>query len=34
MEIVSNCCGAPEWIEGTGICSDCKEHAEFDDIDE
>ena len=27
-EIVSNCCSAPEWIE-TGLCSDCKEHAEF-----
>ena len=27
-EIVSNCCGAPEFIE-TGLCSDCKEHADF-----
>lgn len=27
----SNCCGASEWMEGTEICSDCKEHASFDD---
>ena len=33
MEIVSNCCGAPPLWE-TDLCSDCKEHAEFDDIDE
>jgi hypothetical protein len=26
----SNCCGSPEWIEGTGICSFCGEHAEFE----
>jgi hypothetical protein len=30
----SDCCGAPEWIEGTGICNECKEHAEFEDIDD
>ena len=28
--ILSNCCGAPIWGE-TDICSDCKEHAEFED---
>lgn len=27
----SNCCGASEWMEGTDICSNCKEHAEFDE---
>lgn len=30
----SNCCGAFEWIEGTEICSACKEHAEFDNYSE
>lgn len=30
----SECCGASEWIEGTGICNQCKEHAEFYDLDE
>lgn len=30
----SDCCGAEEWIEGTGICGSCKEHAEFYDEDE
>ena len=34
MEIVSNCCGAPRWLDETDICSDCKEHADFIDIDE
>lgn len=28
VEIVSNCCSAPEWMY-TGMCSECKEHAEF-----
>ena len=29
----SNCCGAsPLWE--TDLCSECKEHAEFDDYDE
>lgn len=27
---ISNCCGAPPLWE-TDLCSDCKEHAEFDD---
>ena len=26
----SDCCGAPEWIDGTGICNLCGEHAEFE----
>ncbi len=25
----SNCCSASEWMPYSGICSDCKEHAEF-----
>ena len=25
----SDCCGAGEWIEDTGICGECKEHTEF-----
>mgnify|MGYP003636675571 FL=1 len=29
----SNCCGSPPWNE-TDLCSDCKEHAVFDDEDE
>ena len=28
----SDCCGANEWIEDTGICANCKEHAEFIEI--
>ena len=30
----SNCCGASEWLEDTGICGACMEHADFDDEDE
>ena len=30
----SDCCSASEWIEGTGICSECKEHAEFIEIED
>ena len=30
----SNCCGASEWMEDTGICGNCKEHSEFTDEDE
>ena len=26
----SNCCGETEWME-TGLCSQCKEHADFYD---
>jgi hypothetical protein len=29
----SECCGASEWLEDTGICSECKEHCEFIDDD-
>ena len=29
----SNCCGADRWYE-TDICSACKEHADFTDLDE
>lgn len=29
----SNCCGADNWL-GTGLCSDCKEHAEFSECEE
>ncbi len=30
----SNCCGASEWLEDTGICGACMEHADFDYEDE
>jgi hypothetical protein len=30
----SECCGSYEWIEGTGICGQCKEHAEFIEIED
>lgn len=30
----SECCGAFEWIDGTGICNECREHAEFIDFEE
>jgi len=29
MEESSNCCGASRWFD-TDICSDCKEHADFE----
>ena len=29
----SDCCGAEEW-NGTGLCSECKEHADFNEIEE
>ena len=29
----SNCCGAGNWLE-SGICEQCKEHAEFSDWEE
>lgn len=28
-ELLSDCCGAPEWQDETGICNECREHAEF-----
>lgn len=31
MSLISDCCGAPEWIEDTGICDACKEHADFEE---
>jgi hypothetical protein len=31
MSLESNCCGASEWLEDTGICAQCLEHADFDD---
>ena len=30
----SDCCGASEWIENTGICGECKEHADFIEIED
>ncbi len=27
--MVSECCGATEWVEGTNVCGDCKEWSEF-----
>ncbi len=33
MEKQSNCCGASAWFE-TDICSDCREHADFEMIEE
>ena len=30
----SECCGAAEWIEGTGICKNCGEHAKFIEIED
>ena len=29
----SDCCGASEWIDGTGICNECREHAEFNETE-
>ena len=29
----SNCCGAGNWLE-SGICEQCKEHADFSDWEE
>jgi hypothetical protein len=30
----SDCCGASEWMEDTGICGDCKEHADFNEVEQ
>jgi hypothetical protein len=30
----SDCCGASEWMPDTGICGDCKEHADWNDEEE
>jgi len=32
LELHSNCCGARAWFE-TDICSDCKEHADFEIVE-
>ena len=29
----SDCCGASEWIEDTVICGECKEHADWNEIE-
>ena len=29
--LLSECCGSPPWFE-TGLCSSCREHADFIDI--
>lgn len=29
--MISDCCGASEWLEDTGICSACMEHADWND---
>ena len=31
--MISNCCNAEDW-NGTGLCSDCKEHADFEEWEE
>lgn len=33
-EWVSNCCSAPEWLDESGICSQCKEHSDFINLTE
>jgi hypothetical protein len=33
METLSDCCSAEEWYE-TGLCSECKEHADFNEEEE
>lgn len=32
--IESDCCGASEWLEDTGICGVCGEHADFNEIED
>lgn len=27
----SDCCGASEWLGDTGICSECMEHADWNE---
>lgn len=29
----SNCCGASNWLD-TGLCEQCKEHADFSECEE
>lgn len=33
MYLESNCCGSPPWNE-TDLCSDCKEHADFELVED
>lgn len=30
----SDCCGASEWMEDTGICGACGEHADWNDVED
>ena len=30
----SNCCGASDWMDNTGICSACMEHADWNETEE
>lgn len=32
--IESDCCGSSEWLEDTGICGACGEHADFNEIED
>lgn len=34
MSLVSDCCGAVEWLDDTNICGECKEWSEFYDDEE
>ena len=34
MEELSNCCGANRWYDESDICSECKEHACFEEEEE
>jgi hypothetical protein len=34
IKMESDCCGASEWIEDTGICGACGEHADWNNEDE
>lgn len=33
MEELSNCCGANRWYDESDICSECKEHADFEELE-
>jgi hypothetical protein len=34
MSGLSDCCGAEEWLDDTGICGSCMEHADWNDDEE
>ena len=34
MSLESDCCGSYEWMEDTGICAACGEHADWNDDDD